>query len=165
MVAADLVVRPPVGRPQVERVVGLHIVLQPERDADEAAGALAGVGPWRTSDLRLDHAVAEVARLDDGELLGQALLHGLLLFRRRHRLEPPGNVLGQLDAQALAALPRHRRGAHVVQAKAGARVERKGRGLRRGPSRQQHRSGDYGECACARAHHSSLARRLVPSTS
>src|SRR5438552_5728749 len=48
MIAALLVLRAAVGATQVERVVGLSVVLQPEGDADESAGSLGRVGRGNT---------------------------------------------------------------------------------------------------------------------
>ena len=60
MVAAHLIVRAPIGRPQVERIVGLHVFLHPERDPHEAARPFAGIRPRRAGNLGLDHPVRKL---------------------------------------------------------------------------------------------------------
>ena len=65
MIAPDLVVGAAVGRPEVERVVGAHVALQPEGKADRPARApRRAPAHRRAGNLGFNHAVVELDALD-----------------------------------------------------------------------------------------------------
>jgi len=113
--------RPFVGK-QVERVVRLPVILQPESDADEAPGTFARAWRGRPGQLRLDRAVREHDALDHGELVhvdvpgADACLQPHAFFR---------------NAQPQPLLARDGRGLgdHVVKPQPLRRLERVGPGL------------------------------------
>ena len=72
-----LIVGAAVRRAQVERVVGLQVLLHSEGDADEPARALRGARRRSAGNLRLDHSVGEVDAVDQCELLDVALFGGM----------------------------------------------------------------------------------------
>ena len=125
MIPPLLIVGAAVRGPQVERVVRLHVALQSERDADEAAGAFTRVRRQRAGNLGLDHTVAELDALDDRERLERGLFLG------RHGLQPAQRLLGDRDAQALLAIEHDGLGRHIDQAQPGVGFERKVFGLAR----------------------------------
>ena len=145
MVATHLIVGAAIGRAQVERIVIAQVLLDPERDPDEAAGVLEDVGPGRAGDLCLDHPVAELEPFDDGELLVHlARLDGGLALLRCHRLHSTPQRLVEPHAKATLSVQRGGLGRHVVQAEAcgGFQRVRLVRGLCAWRRREdQHRQG------------------------
>src|SRR6266511_5658317 len=106
MIPSLLIVGPTIRGAQVERVVGLVVLLPPERDADEAARSLGRARRRSAGNLRLDHAVREGKTLDRREQIETNL--NLRAGLGGQAFQPAPSFLGERQAQAFPALERGR---------------------------------------------------------
>jgi hypothetical protein len=60
MIAAHLVIGPPVGRPQKEALVAGALRLDAKGDADKSAHILWRIASWGPGDLGLDDTIPEI---------------------------------------------------------------------------------------------------------
>src|SRR6185436_365735 len=148
-----LVVRAPVRRAQVERVVRLQVLLQAEGDADESARASGRARGQRSRDLRLDRAAREIRPLEHHELLDVSL-RALL---GRHLLEKGRTLVGEGDSKPLLARQRCRLHGHVVETEAVGGLERvlpllaRGHGGEHGETEEHRRRRSYDAIPHARS--------------
>lgn len=108
MIPSLLIVGTTVGRTQVERVIGLHVLLQTEGNPHKATGSFTGLWCRRAGNLRLDNAVGEFEAVDGGKLRESRLFVG------SHRLELALRLLGHRDPQPQLGLQRRWRRGYVM---------------------------------------------------